>query len=213
MLEISTHSKNRQVWKIHLRWCSRNRAASVKRIASLIAILPLEYQTAKGDATMTEKETYQMSPVGYVRAGEDGFRLEILPPYRPALKKLDQFSHVMVFWWAHQNDNPEQRAITTTSLPYAPGVEAGVFACRAPYRPNPIGLTTMFVVDVDVENGVVILPYLDAEDGTPVLDLKPYIPVSDRIRDVSVAKWFADWPEWMEDAGEFFAQHEVELGG
>ncbi len=161
---------------------------------------------------MTVKETYQVQPIGYVRAAEGGFHLEILEPYRAALKELARFSHVMVFWWAHQNDNPEQRAITTTALPYAPGVEAGVFACRAPYHPNPIALSTMFVLDVDVEKGIVVLPWLDAEDGTPVLDLKPYIPISDRIRDVRVAEWFASWPEWMEDAGEFFAQNEVNLG-
>ena len=68
------------------------------------------------------------------------------------------------------------------------------------------------VIDVDVENGVVILPWIDAFDGTPVLDLKPYITVSDRIRDVNVAEWMQDWPEWMEDAGEYFAEHAVDFG-
>ncbi|MBN1428002.1 MAG: SAM-dependent methyltransferase [Anaerolineae bacterium] len=162
---------------------------------------------------MTAQETFQISPVGYVRAAEGSFHIEILEPYRPALKELARFSHVMVLWWAHQADNPEQRAITTTELPYAPGIEAGVFACRSPYRPNPIALTTMFILDVDVENGIVTLPWLDTEDGTPVLDLKPYIPISERIRDVRVADWFAGWPEWMEDAGEFFAKNEVNMGG
>ncbi len=157
--------------------------------------------------------TYSLHPIGYVRANQGSFYLEILEPYRPALKEIHQFSHVMVFWWAHQHDNAEQRAILTTELPYAPGVTAGVFACRAPYRPNPIALTTMLILDVDEENGRIILPWIDADDGTPILDLKPYIPISDRIRDVNVAKWFADWPQWMEDAGEFFAEHDVDTGG
>jgi tRNA-Thr(GGU) m(6)t(6)A37 methyltransferase TsaA len=156
--------------------------------------------------------TYELHPIGYVHAEGGSFHLEILEPYRPALKELVCFSHVMVFWWANQQDNPEQRAVTTTQLPYAPGVEAGVFACRAPYRPNPIALTTMFMLDVDIEHGIIHLPWIDAEDGTPLLDLKPYIPVSDRIRDVRVAEWFADWPQWMEDAGEFFAKNDVNLG-
>jgi len=56
----------------------------------------------------------------------------------------------------------------------------------------------------------VVLPWIDTFDGTPVLDLKPYIPISDRIRDFKVAEWLADWPDWMEDAGEYIAQHEVE---
>lgn len=157
--------------------------------------------------------TYQLHPIGFVRAAEGSFYLEVLEPYRPALRELARFSHVMVFWWANKHDNPKDRAITTTQLPYAPGVRAGVFACRSPYRPNPIALTTMFMLDVDVENGRIDLPWIDADDGTPLLDLKPYIPISDRIRDVRAAEWLADWPQWMEDAGEFFASHEVDLGG
>ncbi len=157
--------------------------------------------------------TYSLHPIGYVRANEGSFCLEILEPYRPALKEFHQFSHAMIFWWAHKHDNAAERAILTTELPYAPGVTAGVFACRAPYRPNPIALTTMLILDVDEENGRIILPWIDADDGTPILDLKPYIPVSDRIRDVNVAQWFAGWPQWMEDAGEFFAEHDVDTGG
>jgi tRNA (Thr-GGU) A37 N-methylase len=53
---------------------------------------------------------------------------------------------------------------------------------------------------------IVHLAWIDAFDGTPVLDLKPYIPISDRVRDVRIAEWLADWPEWMEDAAEFFAE-------
>jgi len=161
----------------------------------------------------TPQPSYQLYPIGTIRSVEGSFRLEIFAPYHSALKELARFSHVMIFWWADQHDNPKDRSITTTRLPYAPEVEAGVFACRAPYRPNPIALTTMFMLDVDIENGIVHLPWIDAEDGTPLLDLKPYIPVSDRIRDVGVAEWLADWPQWMEEAGEFFATNNVDLGG
>jgi len=160
-------------------------------------------------STQPNPLAYQLHPIGYVHAKEGTFFLEILEPYRPALKEMHQFSHVMIFWWATQHDNPADRAITTTDLPYAPGVRAGVFACRAPYRPNPIALTTMFVLDVDEARGIVTLPWIDAEDGTPLLDLKPYIPISARIRHVHVAEWLAGWPEWMEVAGEFFARNEA----
>lgn len=155
---------------------------------------------------------YNLHPIGYVRAGADYFHLEILEPLRAALKEMRQFSHIMILWWADQNDNPTDRATLTTELPYAPGVTAGVFACRSPYRPNPIALTTMFVLDVKEEDGLVFLPWIDAQDGTPILDIKPYIPISDRIRDVRVAEWLTGWPEWMEDAGEFFATHEINFG-
>lgn len=155
---------------------------------------------------------YELHPIGYVRANDENFCLEILKPYRPALKEMHQFSHILVFWWTDAEDTAAQRSILTTELPYAPGINAGVFACRSPYRPNPIALTTVPIIAVDEEKGLVILPWIDANDGTPVLDLKPYIPLSDRIRDVRVAEWLREWPEWMEDAGEFFASNEVNFG-
>ncbi|MBT7191838.1 MAG: hypothetical protein HN916_16810 [Anaerolineae bacterium] len=70
----------------------------------------------------------------------------------------------------------------------------------------------MMIIDVDVEKGIVTLPWIDAFDGTPILDLKPYMPVSDRIRDYKVAEWLVDWPEWMEDAAEFFAENATDFG-
>ena len=159
-------------------------------------------------------KTYQLHPIGYVHASdaEGSYTLQIEEPYRPALKQMEQFSHILIFWWADKMDTEQYRNIMTTELPYAPGVEAGVFACRSEYRPNPIAVTTMMVLSVDVENGVVTLPWIDAFDGTPVLDLKPYIPISDRIRDYHVAEWAADWPEWMEDAAEYFAEHATDFG-
>jgi tRNA (adenine37-N6)-methyltransferase len=165
---------------------------------------------------MTEQiKSFQINPIGYVRASEEeqSFILEILEPYRPCLKEMNQFSHVMVFWWAEQLDNEEGRNILTAELPYAPGVVAGMFACRSPARPNPIAMTTTAVIHMDEENGIVVLPWIDALDGTPVIDLKPYIPVSDRIRDYRVAPWAEDWPEWAEDAAEYFAEHAVDFGG
>lgn len=159
-------------------------------------------------------KTFQLHSIGMVQASDEEQRyiLHIEKPYRAALKQLDQFSHVMIFWWADQMDTRNHRSIMTTELPYAPGVDAGVFACRSEYRPNPIAVTTMMMLDVDVEQGLVVLPYIDAFDGTPILDLKPYIPISDRIRDFKVAEWFATWPEWMEDAGAFFAEHATNFG-
>jgi tRNA-Thr(GGU) m(6)t(6)A37 methyltransferase TsaA len=159
-------------------------------------------------------KTYQLHPVGWVQASDEEQRyiLQIDKPYRAGLKELDQFSHVLIFWWADKMDNEKHRQITTTKLPYAPGVEAGVFACRAEYRPNPIAVTLMAMISVDVEQGIVVLPWIDAFDGSPVLDLKPYIPISDRVRDYKVADWLADWPEWMEDAAEYFAEHETDFG-
>ena len=160
------------------------------------------------------KKSFTLHAIGSVQADEEkgAFFLKIDEPFRGALAQLDQFSHVMVFWWADKMDEPQYREIITAQLPYAPGLKAGVFACRSEYRPNPIALTTTMVLEVDQENGLVIVPWMDAMDGTPIIDLKPYIPCTDRIRDVRVAPWMAEWPEWMEDAGEYFAQHAVDFG-
>ena len=89
----------------------------------------------KNDA---KPSAYQLHPIGYVHASdeEQRYSLQIDEAYRPALKQMAQFSHVMVFWWADRMDTPQSRSILTTELPYAPGVEAGVFACRSEYRPR-----------------------------------------------------------------------------
>ena len=148
-------------------------------------------------------EAYRIQPIGHVRQTAEGFRLVIDEPFRAGLKQLDQFSHVIVFWWADQHDNPQDRRIVETPLPYAPGVTAGVFACRSEYRPNPIAVTVCPLVGVDIPNGMVELAWIEAFDGTPIVDLKPYVPISDRVRDVRVARWFDGLPEWMEDAATF----------
>ncbi|MGB9135235.1 MAG: TrmO family methyltransferase [Candidatus Bathyarchaeia archaeon] len=70
------------------------------------------------DKTTTgNKEIYQMSPIGYVCRQEETIQLEILEHYREALKQLDHFSHVMVFWWAHKHDNPKSRNALQTRPP------------------------------------------------------------------------------------------------
>ena len=53
---------------------------------------------------------------------------------------------------------------------------------------------------IDVEGGRITIPFIDAEPGTPVLDIKPYHPAVDRIREVEVPHWCRSWPEWYEDS-------------
>ncbi len=154
-----------------------------------------------------DSKSFQVNSIGQVRGPEKGFRLEMLDEYRPGLQHLEQFSHVMVFWWADRNDNQKSRKCLVTELPYAEGVEAGVFACRSEYRPNPVAVTICPILSIERETGIVHVAYIDALDSTPIIDLKPYIPVCDRVRDVAVPDWFSKWPEWYEDAGEFFARH------
>ena len=147
------------------------------------------------------EKTYQIHPIGSIRRADDGVHLEILEPYRLALKQLDHFSHVMVFWWADQHDNEESRSIMQTKPPYADDKVTGVFACRSEYRPNPIAMTTCKILEVDEEKGIVRVANVDAYDGTPVVDLKAYFPVCDRVQQASIPEWLSYWPEWMPDEG------------
>jgi tRNA-Thr(GGU) m(6)t(6)A37 methyltransferase TsaA len=149
---------------------------------------------------MSEK-TFKIHPIGTIRRGEESINLEISEPFRPALQQLDHFSHVMVFWWADKHDNEKSRSILQTEPPYAESHITGVFATRAEYRPNPIAMTTCKLVALDQENGVVQVSDIDAFDGTPIVDLKAYFPVCDRVREARIPDWLSDWPEWMPEEG------------
>jgi tRNA-Thr(GGU) m(6)t(6)A37 methyltransferase TsaA len=152
---------------------------------------------------MSQKE-YKLLPVGQVQAGPDGFVLKIDSKYRDALQGLDGFGHITVLWWSHYLDSPQYRSVTVSEQPYknAPD-ELGIFATRSPLRPNPICISTVAVLSVDVANGLVVVPWIDAEDGTPILDIKPYHPSGDRIREVRMPEWCRHWPQWLEDSAEF----------
>lgn len=150
----------------------------------------------------------EVKSIGKIRSERGAFELVLDKKYRAGLLELNQFSYIHVLWWAHQEDNPRSRATLVTDLPYGQGAKAGVFACRSPYRPNPVASSICPVLDVDMEGGIVTLAYIDAFDGTLLLDIKPYIPVSDRVKHVKTATWFDTWPDHFEDAAEFFSKEE-----
>jgi tRNA-Thr(GGU) m(6)t(6)A37 methyltransferase TsaA len=145
--------------------------------------------------------TYRVHAIGEVRRGEDGHRLVIDGPFRPALKQLDHFSHVVVLWWADRFDTEEYRSRLQTRPPYAEDHLTGVFATRSPYRPNPIAMTTCRLLGVDEAEGTVQVADIDTFDGTKIVDLKGYFPVCDRVKDARIPEWLADWPAWMPDQG------------
>ncbi len=146
--------------------------------------------------------SYTIVPIGSVQSEGTMFRIEIEKPYRDGLLRLAEFSHVIVFWWAHRADNPRDRAFRKEKLYYANDIEAGVFACRSMRRPNPLGMTVCAILDVDAEIGTITVPYIDAESGTPIIDLKPYIGMNDRVKTLTPASWFKDWPQWIPEAPE-----------
>jgi tRNA-Thr(GGU) m(6)t(6)A37 methyltransferase TsaA len=98
--------------------------------------------------------------------------LELLPDkgYREALRDLAGFSRIWLLWWFHRNTTWRPSVLP----PRGPAQRRGVFATRSPHRPNPLGLSSVQLLKIDGLK--LILGPCDLLDGTPVFDIKPYIP-------------------------------------
>ena len=148
--------------------------------------------------------SYSIVPVAKIgnRRGEVTVRVE--KEFIPALERLQEFSHVTVLWWAHHLDTKEARSVTQVEKPYRTSPDVmGIFATRSPMRPNPVAASVCGILGVDMNEGLIRLDWIDADDGTPVIDLKPYIPCADRVRAAKGGSWCADWPSCVEDSAEF----------
>lgn len=146
----------------------------------------------------------ECTPIGQVRNAATrmsegnwaGVRSEIHlePLYASGLQGLEEFSHVMVVFYLDQarGFDPARQL-----LRHPRGMEhlreVGVFAQRTKYRPNPIGVTSVPIVSI--RENVVTVTGLDALDGTPVLDLKPYMPMFDRVEDARMPQWVTQFME------------------
>ncbi|WP_417914522.1 tRNA (N6-threonylcarbamoyladenosine(37)-N6)-methyltransferase TrmO [Candidatus Electronema sp. JM] len=123
-------------------------------------------------------EGMPIQPTG--AAGVRG-KVEILPEYRAGLKDIEGFSHLILLYLFHRSEGFKLEVV-----PFLDSQPRGLFATRAPRRPNPIGLS---IVRLDsVEDGVLHVQDIDILDGTPLLDIKPYVPVFDR-RDGARTGW------------------------
>lgn len=135
------------------------------------------------------KEFFKLFPVGTVEKRAGTTRLKIADKYGKALKGLDGFSHVVVLYWFDKNDTPAKRSILQSSINRFPNKPfVGVFASRAPVRPNLIALSVCRILSV--EGNTVRVAGIDAFDGTPILDLKPHVPMIDSPRDAKVPDWW-----------------------
>lgn len=157
---------------------------------------PPDEPTAPTPAELT------LRPIGFVRTGKrvkfaarhqpeetqaETNVVELLPgrDLELALRDLAGFSRVWLIWWFHRN--PSWRPLVLP--PRGPAQRRGVFATRSPHRPNPIGITPVQLLAVR-RNSLVIGP-CDLVDGTPILDLKPYIPAYDAFPEAT-AGWLDD---------------------
>lgn len=151
---------------------------------------------------MKRKSEYVIRPIGHVNRTDYGIELCIQERYRKGLQDIEGFSHIVVLWWAHHLDSQSHRKALMTKPPYAPGRTIGVFATRSPRRPNPIGLTCCGIKDICHPEGIIVVNNIDTDDGTPILDIKPYYPVLDRISDVTLPEWApSEFAESVPDEG------------
>ncbi len=107
--------------------------------------------------------------------------------FEQALTDLDGCSHIWIIYHFHHNENWKPLVQTPRS-----DKKIGVFATRAPYRPNPIGMSVVKLLKIDGLH-LHVGPN-DILDGTPILDIKPYHPESDKIKDAEI-KWLASAPK------------------
>lgn len=148
---------------------------------------------------MSYSKEYEIFPVGYIKKNEKDISIVINVDYKTALKQLEYFSHVNVIWWFSSTDDKECREVLENQPPYKNSPTTGVFASRSPVRPNPLALTTVKILHIDHENGIIKIENIDAFDNTPVIDIKAYMPICDRIKEVEVPEWISHWDEWMEE--------------
>lgn len=149
-------------------------------------------------------DNFNVFSIGKVYSNNNGTYIVIDEKYIPALQALDGFSHINVIWWFSDFDKSEYRAITQAEQPYKGAPETmGIFATRSPIRPNPIALTASEIVNIDYEKGMLQITFIDANDGTPVLDIKPYTPSLDRVETPGVPEWCSEWPKSIEESGVF----------
>ena len=112
--------------------------------------------------------------------GIDG-TVEIFQEYAEGLKDLDGFSHVILIYHFHLSKESSLKV-----KPFMDDQEHGVFSTRAPSRPNSIGISVVRIIKI--EGNILYIQDLDIVDGTPLLDIKPYVPEFD-MRDVKKKGW------------------------
>jgi tRNA (adenine37-N6)-methyltransferase len=131
---------------------------------------------------------YTIFPIGFIRKENETVRIEIHEEYTDALLGLDGFSHLTVFYWFDQNDTPENRKV----LQVHPRRErknplTGVFATHSPRRPNLIACSLCKILSI--QENTIYIDAIDALAGSPVIDIKCYIPSTRSFSDLRLPDW------------------------
>jgi tRNA (adenine37-N6)-methyltransferase len=120
--------------------------------------------------------TLQDMPIQPKGAARELGTIQIFSEYTRGLRDLEGFSHIYLLYQFHMAERTELSVI-----PFMDSITRGVFATRSPLRPNHIGLSIVELIDV--KDNIVTVRGIDVLDGTPLLDIKPYIAAFDEVRD------------------------------
>lgn len=118
------------------------------------------------------------------------------PAYRSpdALRGLEDFNYLWLVWGFHLNRETASDSLTVRPPRLGGNERVGVFASRSPYRPNPIGLSSVRIASVDAAKGEIHVLGADLADGTPIYDIKPYVTYADS--HPGARSGFVDGHEW-----------------
>jgi len=105
--------------------------------------------------------------------------IELLPEYEAGLKDIEGFSHITLFYHFHKIQGYELEVV-----PFMDNEKRGIFACKAPKRPNAIGISTVKLIKV--EGNIIHIEEVDMLDGTPLIDIKPFYPRYDNRENVKI---------------------------
>jgi tRNA-Thr(GGU) m(6)t(6)A37 methyltransferase TsaA len=105
--------------------------------------------------------------------------VEIFQEYTKGLQDIEGFSHIMLLYHFHLS-----KTVSLISKPFLDDTPHGIFAIRSPNRPNPIGISIVRLIKVN--NNVLYIQDLDIVDGTPLLDIKPYVPDFNTIKAIRI---------------------------
>ncbi len=133
-------------------------------------------------------DNFQIFPVGIIRKKNDTVLIEIDEKYNDALLGIEQFSHINVLYWFHENDTPGSRStLQVHPCRNKKNPLTGVFATHSPHRPNLIALSLCKILSID--GTTIEIDKIDAFDGSPVIDIKCFFPTKLSIPDVRVPDW------------------------
>ncbi|MDG5815156.1 tRNA (N6-threonylcarbamoyladenosine(37)-N6)-methyltransferase TrmO [Chitinispirillales bacterium ANBcel5] len=135
----------------------------------------------------SEHTIQKKTPIQPVFSSQCKGKIELFPEYTDGLQDIEQFSHIILLYWLHRTQSP-----VLMVKPFLEDVEHGIFSTRAPRRPNPVGIS---IVRLEKRSESVLhISGVDILDGTPLIDIKPYVKRFDCIDEAN-----SGWIESIEE--------------